>query len=91
MKKDKLHQFKTIMEASMYLMVVATLFIFGAKYYNYEFVDWEAVSESMDDIVESFGDVVDCKVEYEGFYYAGLCTEEHLGMVFDFLNTTIQK
>ena len=83
MKKDKLEQFKTIMEAGAYVVFMAVFLLLGIKYYDYEFVDWEAVSENTDEIIESFGDVIDCKIEYQDFYYVGLCTEEHLGMVFN--------
>ncbi len=88
MKKDKLEQFKTIMEAGAYVVFMAVFLLLGIKYYDYDFVDWGAVSGNMDEIVESFGDSVDCKVEYQDFYYAGLCTEEHLEIIFNFLNTT---
>ena len=64
---------------------IAIFFLSGVNFY---FTDWEGTVNEIKEAIEEFGEVVDCKIEYQDFYYNGLCTTEHLDMIFNFLNTT---
>lgn len=64
---------------------IAISFISSINFYH---TDWKEVSKEVSKAIENYGDIVDCKVTYQDFYYNGICTEDNLNIIFNFLNTT---
>lgn len=72
---------KDIALTFLYLAIAISTIIFTV---NYAFVDWNAVSNEFGETIEEIAELIDCRIEYCGFVYDGICSDNDA--IFEFLN-----